>query len=169
MKQKTTYLVAGAAVLLLLFIPGVAGSVTTASATSLLNVADQLVTQFEGFRSQAYWDVSRWSWGYGTQAPGPGATITESDAFEDMQAVNDNNYLYLSGLITRPLNANQWGALLSFGYNEGEWNADNLVPDINAGNDSILEPHWKQYIYAGGVIDPALVTRRAQEWQVWTS
>ena len=35
-----------------------------------LTIALQAVQLFEQFRARPYWDVSRYSWGYGTQAPG---------------------------------------------------------------------------------------------------
>lgn len=168
MSRKIVYVVAGAAALLLLFVPSIAGSANE-MATPILGIADQLVSGFEGFRSTPYWDVSRWSWGYGTAAPGPDGTISEADAFAAMQQVNDTNYNTLFGNINRTLNANQWGALLSFAYNEGAGNAENLVDDINSGNDAVLEPHWKKYVYAGGVVNADLISRRTQEWQVWTS
>jgi hypothetical protein len=34
----------------------------------------------EKFRHESFWDVSRYSWGYGTLAPGPDAFISEKDA-----------------------------------------------------------------------------------------
>lgn len=40
----------------------------------------QRIKSEEKFRHDSYWDISRWSWGYGTLAPGPDASITEKDA-----------------------------------------------------------------------------------------
>lgn len=127
------------------------------------------IPSVESFSATPYWDVSRYSWGYGTAAPGPNGTITRAKAFTDMVAHLINDYYYLSPKITRKLTVNQWAALLSFSYNEGPGNADNLVDDINAGSDIILEPHWKQYIYAGGSINSNLVARRNKEWALWVS
>lgn len=42
-------------------------------------IIDQL-KQDEGFRAKAYWDNKQFTYGYGTRAPRPGATITESQA-----------------------------------------------------------------------------------------
>lgn len=171
MKRKTVYYIAGGVALLLLLLPAVSLANTSAvqNVSQILQVTDWLIPQFEQFKSSPYWDVSRWSWGYGTQAPGPTGIITRDQALQDMRTVVNDNYNYLSEVITRPLNANQWGALMSFTYNEGEGNGDNLVDDINAGNDAVLEPHWKKYIYAGGKINSDLVARRNSEWQLWVS
>jgi len=45
----------------------------------------------EGFRSESYWDDApgggggQYSWGYGTMAPGPGATIDEETAAIELE------------------------------------------------------------------------------------
>lgn len=150
---------------LLIFLP----MTSQASMTAILSVTDTIIPQFEGFSSVPYWDVSRYSWGYGTPAPGPVGTISMEQALTDANNVIRDNYQYLLPKITRNLNANQWAALLSFAYNEGEGNADNLIDDINAGDDSVLEIHWKKYIYANHIIDQDLVDRRSKEWQIWLS
>lgn len=132
-------------------------------------ILNWFLPEWEGFSAVPYWDVSRWSWGYGTQAPGPSGTITKEQALHDAMAVNDNNYKYLSKLITRPLSAGQWAALLSFAYNLGPGNADNLISNINSGNDAALKSQWLQYVYAGGVPNDTLKKRRAAEWELWQS
>jgi GH24 family phage-related lysozyme (muramidase) len=51
-------------------------------------VSDKLVRAvagWEGFTPVSKWDVNRWSWGYGTQAPGPNARISEADAREQLK------------------------------------------------------------------------------------
>lgn len=168
--DKKILLVVGAVVLLLLA-PGIIQSATMTNANDILTASAQLIPQFEGFRATPYWDVSRYSWGYGTRAPGPDGTITREQAAEDlkMHVENDLNTLYPR--ITRPLLINQWAALMSFAYEEGTGNpgAGALVNDINADNDAVLETHWKKYIYADGVVDPNIVARRNREWEIWTS
>lgn len=130
-------------------------------------ITDWLIPQFEGFSPSSYWDVSRWSIGYGTQAAGPGITITKQQALEDMREVVQANYAYLRPMITRELSPNQWAALMSFAYNLGPGNADNLVDNINSGDDAALGTQWMRYVMAGGVENSALVKRRAKEWEVW--
>jgi lysozyme len=169
MKASDKYLIAAGALVVLMLLPGTLnrGDMTAAN----------LIASFEGFASHPYWDVNRWSWGYGTRAPGnygyalafpdPAVTITRAEALQELQAHADSDYNYLAPMITRPLSAGQWAALLSFSYNTGQGNADNLVPNINAGNDLALESQWKKYVYAGGQVNATLQKRREKEWQIW--
>jgi lysozyme len=135
------------------------------------------LSSWEGFSATPYWDVSRWAWGYGTRVPGsvdnkyqvPTGTITKSKAMLDALGEVNKDYTYLKNLITVPLSARQWAALLSFAYNLGPGNADNLVPNINTQDMSALEIQWKKYIYAGGVVNSDLVERRNAEWDLYSS
>ncbi len=162
--NKTALILVGTGFLvLMLALPGSAG------AAAIYSVTDWLIPSFEGFRAHPYWDVSRYSWGYGTAAPGPDGTITKEQALADLRKHAQADYQYLAPMITRPLSANQWGAYLSFSYNEGAGNADNLVANINSGDNAALELQWKKYIYSDGSVNPDLVARRAREWEVWTS
>lgn len=142
---------------------------SNAGMEGILNVARAFLQSEEGFSATPYWDVSRWSWGYGTQAPGPGGTIDRDTAADDMMKHVMQDYDYLKKLITMPLTANQWGALLSFSYNLGPGNADNLVDNINRGDYIALGEQWNKYVYAGGVINSALVGRRQREWELFIS
>lgn len=135
------------------------------------------IQQWEGFRSTPYWDVNAWRWGYGTEVPGsvrdpsinPGGTISKDLAMEAMLLHIDEDYFYLKPLINVDLNGNQWAALLSFSYNTGRYNADNLVSNINAQDWNRLEDQWKQYIYSEGTINQNLIQRRAAEWDLFMS
>lgn len=127
------------------------------------------IPSVEGFRSTPYWDVSRYSWGYGTAAPGATGTITREQAFKDMVTYLLADYGSLSSRITRSLTVNQWAALLSFSYNLGIGNAYNLVSLINAGDNSNLGVKWNKYVYAGGSVNQDLVNRRAKEWALWNT
>lgn len=135
----------------------------------LIDKLAQFIPSVEGFRSTPYWDVSRYSWGYGTAAPGATGTITREQAFSDMVAHLMADYATLSSRITRSLSVNQWTALLSFSYNLGIGNALNLVSLINSGDINALGDKWNRYIYAGGVVNPDLVDRRGKEWGLYIS
>lgn len=135
----------------------------------LINTLASFIPSVEGFRSTPYWDVKRYSWGYGTAAPGPSGTITREQAFADMISHLLNDYQILSNKITRDLTVKQWAALLSFSYNLGIGNALQLVPVINSGSDSQLADKWNRYIYADGVINQDLVERRQKELILWNS
>ena len=137
--------------------------------TRLINALASFIPSVEGFRSTPYWDVSRYSWGYGTAAPGATGTITREQAFGDMLSHLLNDYQTLSNKITRKLTIKQWTALLSFSYNLGIGNALQLVPVINTGTDNQLAEKWRKYVYAGGVINQDLVLRREKEITLWLS
>jgi GH24 family phage-related lysozyme (muramidase) len=150
------------------FFAGVPGSATTDMDNLLIN-AGKFIASNEGFVDHPYWDVSRYSWGYGTAAPGPTGTISPDQAMNDLLDHAQNDYDRLLPQVSRNLTANQWIAYLDFSYNEGVGNAENLLDDLNSGNDAVLETHWKKYIYAGGVTDDRLVTRRNKEWDLFTT
>jgi len=137
--------------------------------TRLLNVLSVFIPDVESFSAKAYWDVSRYSWGYGTAAPGKDAITTRENAFHEMVDHLLGDYADLKNRVTRKLNVNQWAALLSFSYNLGIGNAHNLLANINSGNDAALEVQWKKYIYAGGVVNQDLIERRDKEWNLFVT
>jgi GH24 family phage-related lysozyme (muramidase) len=60
-----------------------------------------------------------------------------------------------------------------FSYNLGPYAADNLVQNINSGDELALETQWKKYVKVqapGGeyVTHPGLVDRRRKEWDLWS-
>jgi lysozyme len=81
-----------------------------------------LIKHFEGLRLNAYQDVADiWTIGYGHTGPKvkPGLTITEAQAD---QLLSDDLCRFESGVtdaVKVPLNANEFSALVSFGYNLG--------------------------------------------------
>lgn len=133
--------------------------------------------KWEGFIDHPKWDYQQWSWGYGSRVPGstndptrnPGGTINRVQAMQEALKHVLADYNYLKGYVTAKLKPMQWAMLLSFSYNEGAGAAIKLVPQINAGDLANLETHWKQYIYAGGVINDDLVDRRNAEWANFVS
>jgi GH24 family phage-related lysozyme (muramidase) len=137
--------------------------------TRLINKLAEFIPSVEGFRSHPYWDVSRYSWGYGTKAPGATGTITRDQAFADMVSYLLSDYDLLKPKIHRQLSVAQWAALLSFSYNLGNDDALKLVPYINAGDDAALYNEWMKYVHAGGVVNSELVERRKKELVLWFS
>ncbi len=155
---------------ILLSVSGVLLVLTVRSLRSrIVTILSEFIPSVEGFRAHPYWDEKRYSWGYGTAAPGSTGTITREQAFADMLTHLLADYEKLSRRVTASLTAYQWAALLSFAYNVGVGNAYNLVPEINAGDTVGLERNWKQYVYSGGEYNPVLVERRVQEWRLFTS
>lgn len=137
--------------------------------TRLINKLAYFIPLVEGFRAHPYWDVSRWSWGYGTKAPGETGTITRDQAFADMVSYLLADYDLLKPKIHRSLSVSQWAAYLSFSYNLGNDDAIDLVPYINAGDDTKLSEQWMRYVHANGVVNDDLVARRKKELALWFS
>lgn len=161
LKLKPEYLFLGG--VLLLFALG------SSFKDKLLNKLASFIPSVEGFQATPYWDVNRYSWGYGTAAPGSTGTITREQAFKDMATYLLNDYATLSGRVTRSLTVPQWTALLSFSYNLGIGDAYNLLNNINSGNDAALATQWRKYVYANGEVDQRLVERREKEINLWNS
>ncbi len=148
---------------------------------SYYTILNWFLPEQESFSPVAYWDVSRYSWGYGTLAPNTTASmslaqaraasgsITEPAARAEALKNVDNDYAYLQPMITRDLTGSQWAALLDFSYNLGPGNADNLIDNINSGDDDALHTQWMKYINADGKPDSDLIARRNAEWQFWIS
>jgi GH24 family phage-related lysozyme (muramidase) len=167
-KKKQIYIVAAAAGILFLVLPAIASA-----QSANMNPAD-LIASFEGFSATPYWDVSRYSWGYGTPAPGATGTITRPQALVELQGHSQADYEYLQPMITRPLTGNQWAAYLSFAYQEGTGGADNLVDNINSGDDQALAAQWRLYNKvrdANGNLqyNADVAARRERELQIWNS
>lgn len=162
MKIGTGYIIGGSVLVALLLWSG-------SFKTRLLNKLAAFIAQVETFSAKAYWDVTRYSWGYGTAAPSATAVTTRQNAFQEMVDYLMSDYDTLKGKVTRSLSVNKWVALLSFSYNLGVDDALNLVPLINSGDDVALKAKWLKYIYAGGVVNSNLITRRNQEWDLWES
>lgn len=135
----------------------------------LINALSTFIPSVEGFRSHPYWDISRYSWGYGTAAPGATGTITRDQAFADMLTYLLSDYEILKKRVTRQLTVKQWAALLSFSYNLGTDDALDMVSFINANDDSALSVQWMKYVHAGGVVNSTLVDRRKKELTWWFS
>ncbi len=152
-------------------------SAAAGSFNALKSRLSLFIVSWEGFRSAPYWDSKQWSWGYATRVPGsinnpgvnPGGSISRSQAMTDLLAHAANDYLYLLPLIDVPLSAGKWTALLSFSYNLGTGNADNLVNNINSGDREALETQWKKYIYVDGEISDHAINRRSAEWSLWVN
>lgn len=141
--------------------------------SGIITILETFIPEVEGFSSNPYWDNKQWSWGYGTAAGfnervKPKGTISREQAMKDAIAHFTKDYYLLAPKVAINLNPNQWAAYLSFSYNEGVGNAENLLADIN-NNSTNLEHHFKEYVYSAGKINTDLVDRRNKEWQLWNT
>ena len=131
-----------------------------------------LVRAYEGLRLESYRDTSGiWTVGYGhTMGVKPGDSISaeraeqllESDLMEAEQAV--------ARLIRVPLTDNQFSALASFVFNEGEgaFAKSTLLRKLNEGGYGLVPACLKSWIFDNGRVLPGLVKRRAAEAALWS-
>jgi lysozyme len=129
-----------------------------------------LIKQFEGFSATPYPDPpgsGKFSIGWGHQIQ-PGENLTSvTPAQADVLLAADmalSEKLIVSN-ISYPLDHTQHAALVSFVYNIGAGNfLKGTVPDkINNGDLTAAGQTMQEYIYSGGVVSPALISRRAIE------
>jgi GH24 family phage-related lysozyme (muramidase)/uncharacterized Zn-binding protein involved in type VI secretion len=152
-------------------INGSGGSIPAPVVVSLpitMTVPDDLLSFIkskERFTPTAYWDVKQYTNGYGTKANSSTETITRevaedrlgTDATKRRRFVvayaKNNGYTW---------NNNQINALTSFVFNLGTGKLSQLTDNASRTNDVIAEK-IKLYVYADGVVENGLVTRRNEE------
>lgn len=134
---------------------------------------EAFIKGYEGLRLTAYKPVPTdpWTIGYGStkgldgKPIPPGTTITREVA--DQLFRRDIAYFenIVNETITKTLTQNQFNALVSFVYNNGETNfIQGSVDDkINAGNWSAAYDTWAKYVNSGGKKIQGLVNRRNAE------
>lgn len=127
----------------------------------------QALAQREGFSATPYWDHKGYSIGYGhlikagenltSVTRDQAAQLLASDVAWAEQAVANN--------VTAPLSQNQFDALVSFAFNVGApaFAKSTLVSLLNAGDYSAAGEQLPRWNKASGVVNGALVSRRASE------
>lgn len=139
-----------------------------------------LIKQFEGKSLKAYHGAADpktvLTIGYGhTSAAGsprvtPGMTITEQQATDILYADLTSTELAVQHLVKVPLNQNQFDALVSFTYNEGETALRNstLLRKLNAGDYEAASKEFLKWTRAGNNPRvPGLVARRKKEQELF--
>lgn len=119
---------------------------------------------------RAYWDVNRWSIGYGTRATGPNQTMTAEQAETEFESFVNKKVQPMLDKITAQIGQEAVDALGDFIYQAGggAFSAD-VLPGLNQGNWDAVESGMWRHIYdypAGGpgVLDARLANRRFDEW-----
>ena len=74
-----------------------------------------------------------------------------------------------TGADTLQLNQNQFDALVSFTYNLGCGNLENIAAKINNDGFEAATSSMKEYTHAGGKVLEGLVTRRKKEVEMFDS
>ena len=133
----------------------------------------ELIELSEGFRSMPYSDAA----GVGTVGYGHkilsgedfSAGLTEAQAKTLLASDAQRAAQAVDGLVTVPLNQNQFDALVDFAFNLGA-NAlreSTLLRLLNAGNYAAIPNEMQRWIYASDKVLPGLVTRRKREASLW--
>lgn len=130
-----------------------------------------LIKQFEGFSATPYTDASGHSIGFGHFIrPGESFTsVTPVQAEALLAADTAIADAAVSRLVRVALSQNQHNALVSLVFNIGVGAFENstLLRRLNSGDYRGAADEFRRWIYSGGVIDHALVDRRAVERELF--
>lgn len=134
-----------------------------------------LIKSHEGLRLKAYADAG-YGWdratiGYGhTAAAGPpdvkkGMVITEEEAEEILRRDLGRVELAVKEAVKVPINANQFGALVSFAFNvgTGAFRRSTLLLKLNAGDYDGAAGQFARWNKSNGKVLEGLKKRRAEE------
>lgn len=134
----------------------------------------ELIAKYEGCRLEAYkCPAGVWTIGYGhTAGVQQGQTLPSKEAAKQLLKEDLKKYggyvntCVKKGMISFPLNQNQFDALASFCYNCGYGNLQKLVADRDAATvaDKLL-----LYNKGGGKVLPGLTRRREEERALFLS
>ena len=140
--------------------------------TRTINAAGlALVRAYEGLRLEAYQDTSGiWTIGYGhTGGVKPGDCISREQAVHFLEADLAQAERAIDRLVHVPLTDNQFSALVSFVFNEGEaaFARSTLLRKLNEGGYGLVPACLKSWIFDNGKVLAGLVKRRAAEAALW--
>jgi lysozyme len=125
------------------------------------------IKKSEGFSPTAQWDYKQWTYGYGTRAPGQGATINETAAEAALKVeIDAANKLVTNFVHGLPKGVEQ--ALTDLTFNAGSgWEQGSLGAAVKAavtsGDWSHVKADILQYNHAGGQVLAGLTARREAE------
>ena len=128
-----------------------------------------VIKDFEGFRSKAYWDNTQWTVGYGTRGS-EGMTVTRAqaekmlmDALADTYEPVVNDFCRKNG---KQPTQQQFDALLDLTYNAGgSWTTGSAVPDVVLNPTTALDivKGFGAWSRSGGSVSYVHVNRRIRE------
>ena len=129
-----------------------------------------VIKDFEGFRSKAYWDNSQWTVGYGTRASGPDVTVTRAEAERLLRKVLANTYEPIVNEFCeengKQPTQQQFDAMLDLTYNAGgSWTTGSAVPDVvlNASTALDVVKGFGAWSRSGGDVSYVHANRRVRE------
>lgn len=134
----------------------------------------KFIEQWEGLILHTYNDgVGVPTIGYGhTTAAGPpkvvyGMTITAEEADAILAADLASVEADVNHHVTRPINQNQFDALVSFDFNVGALDRSNVLAIVNAGGNPAGA--FMMWVYGGGHVMLGLQRRRAAEARLFNT
>jgi lysozyme len=141
--------------------------------TRIINAAGlALVKAYEGLRLEAYQDsCGIWTIGYGHTAcvkAGDSISAERAEVLLEMDVMAAERAV--ARLVKVPLSDNQFSALVSFVFNEGEgaFVKSTLLRKLNEGGYGLVPTCLKSWIFDNGRVEPGLVKRRAAEAALWS-
>lgn len=135
-----------------------------------VNQAGTIGRKYEKFSATPYWDVNRYSIGYGTEVKKGDRKITEQEALTRMQVDLEARHKRLLGQYAgySASNPNVQGAVLDLDYNVGDLKRFNYMPKFLAKPETM--PYAIQEIpsfrKADGEVLRGLEKRRADEMRL---
>ena len=138
-----------------------------------MNRGIPIIRKYEGLRLQAYLcPAGVWSIGFGSTFYENGSKVQEGDKITIDRAdrllfdIVQKFEISVRGLIKKPLNENQIGALTSFAFNVGvgSLKSSTLLKKVNANPDDLtIHNEFLRWTKAGGKQLKGLVARREAE------
>ena len=129
-----------------------------------------IIKDFEGFRSKAYWDNSQWTVGYGTRASGPDVTVTRAEAEKLLRKALANTYEPVVNDFCKKNGKQptqqQFDAMLDLTYNAGgSWTTGSSVPNVVLNETTALDivKGFGAWSRSGGGVSYVHVNRRIRE------
>jgi len=126
-----------------------------------------LIKSFEGLKLKAYLcPANVWTIGYGhTKTAKSGVVIDEATATQLL--ISDVAFAEkaVNRLVQKPLNQNQFDALVSFVFNcgEGAFRSSTLLKKLNSGDYSGAHTEFAKWNRGGGKVLAGLTRRRSAE------
>ncbi|KAL8839751.1 MAG: hypothetical protein Q9170_001622 [Blastenia crenularia] len=134
------------------------------------------IAGFEGFRADFYRDAANVKTiGYGhacqpdSECDSINAPITEAEGQALLKSDAATFVSCINKDVDVALNQNQFDALVSFTYNLGCGNLEDIAAHLNRNDFSGATSAMKQYTHAGGQVLPGLVRRRQEEVDLFNS
>lgn len=134
----------------------------------------EFIKSHEGLVLKAYLcPAGVWTIGYGhTAEVKPWDNITPEQAELFLRQDLKGSEMAIMRLVTKPLNQNQFDALVSFVFNVGAGNfqTSTLLRKVNISpNDPDIRGEFGRWIYAKKVVQPGLIKRRREEADLYFS